>query len=378
MRTTKLPQIEVNGPQGLEVIDSDSVRKMWIGLENENTAAFPADEVASLVRAIIVCLEWPANLVLSGDSFILHNSKTERGHVVQLETSGTTGKPKVVKHDLRRLFERTRKQRPSNWGIGYDPLKFAGLSVLLQALRAGGRVTIPGQRFSASEKVEFLARHDSQFLASTPSFMNIVASTTFAGFSGLARVVMGGEIVSQKTINSLEKRFPGIHISHIYATSELGSIFSVSDHKEGFPAKRLGPGGNRPELCISDIGTLKVRLKDHFVDTGDLVSVVGDRVLFRGRVDRVITIGGLNLSLDEVEQFVLRNPKVRDCRARSLPSRTLGNLFELTIACDMADEGQKLGDEVSQNLQHSFGRHARPVKVLFNRSFSLNSNGKKV
>ena len=123
-----------------------------------------------------------------------------------LATSGTTGKPKLIEHtfaSLTRTLKRDlRRGSEYHWGLLYDPNRFAGLQVVLQALLAGSCLTLPeGQTFQ--EQVETLLCHPVNALSATPSlWRKLLMDGRIAGLS-LRQITLGGEIADQKTIDVL-------------------------------------------------------------------------------------------------------------------------------------------------------------------------------
>ena len=55
----------------------------------------------------------------------------------------------------------------------------------------------------------------------------------------LKQITMGGEAVTQDLLDNLKQTFPTTRIVHIYASTELGRILSVTDGRAGFPAHYL-------------------------------------------------------------------------------------------------------------------------------------------
>src|SRR4030095_2056205 len=95
-----------------------------------------------------------------------------------IPTSGTTGEPKLVSHTLASLC-RTVKSRSDAaesliWGLLYEPTRFAGLQVLLQALGGRGSVIVPA-RTQLADDVELLARLGCTALSATPRFWRKLA-----------------------------------------------------------------------------------------------------------------------------------------------------------------------------------------------------------
>jgi hypothetical protein len=75
----------------------------------------------------------------------------------------------------------------------------------------------------------------------------------------LIQVTLGGEVVDQQILDSLRRTFPHARIVHIYATTELGRCFSVTDGRAGFPARYLTePTADGVVLGVED-GELVVR-----------------------------------------------------------------------------------------------------------------------
>ena len=135
----------------------------------------------------------------------------------------------------------------------------------------------------------------------------------------LRQITLGGEIVNQAVLNALAARFPGVRITHIYASTEVGVGFSVRDGREGYPASLIKrpPKGIalmvkddrlwlRPEDPVArDIGEQRLlRDAEGFVDTGDRVAKRGERYVFLGRDTGVINIGGEKVYPEQVEQVI--------------------------------------------------------------------------
>ena len=200
---------------------------------------------------------------------------------IGLQTSGTTGKPKWAVTTRDRLMDGIKPgDEPARWLLTFNPGSFAGVNVILSAL-AGGHVLIaPSYGASVADMAELALNEGATHISGTPTFWRAFLMALGDRPLTLKSVTLGGEAADQAILDALRVRFPGAALRHIYATTELGRIFSVGDGRAGFPAAWLGK-----RLGISERGTLQVA----GADTGDVVEVAGDRVLFKGRVDAIET-----------------------------------------------------------------------------------------
>ena len=115
----------------------------------------------------------------------------------------------------------------------------------------------------------------------------------------------------------------------MYATTELGEVFRVTDGLPGFPANWLGrslAGGAR--LGMRRDGELLVQLSRDSAEvaTGDLVEKRGDRYEFTGRRSDVIVVGGAKVFPRRVEELLRGVPGIADARVYGMPSAITGEL----------------------------------------------------
>ena len=250
-----------------------------------------------------------------------------------ITTSGTTGEPKLVSHTLMSLT-RTTKTDPVRgvnvrWGMLYDYTRFAGLQVLLQSIISGSNLIDPPFEDTIDKKIKNFIDHDCTHLSATPTLWRKIVMNPRVSQINLLQATLGGEIADDRIISTIAKLFPKARIVHIFASTEAGVGFSVSDKRAGFPLSYL----QKPPLGV-DIKVTNDKLylrnkrvygkyfgsdisfasKDGWVDTGDSVEIKKDRVLFRGREDGVINVGGDKVYPEEVESVLLKHPLVAAAR----------------------------------------------------------------
>jgi acyl-CoA synthetase (AMP-forming)/AMP-acid ligase II len=313
-----------------------------------------------------------------------------------IPTSGTTGEPKLVSHTLASLC-RTVKSRSNAaesliWGLLYEPTRFAGLQVLLQALGGTGSVIVP-RNMDPVPAVELLAGLGCTALSATPSFWRKLAFAGLLEHLSLRSVTLGGEAADQLILDLLASRFPQAGIRHIYASTEVGVGFSVSDRMAGFPATFLDrpPAGVELRVRQRD-GMLLLkpaRVEQEFVgraedlvgtdgwmESGDLVEQRGDRFHFLGRANGCINVGGQKVHPLSVEEVILAVPGVQAARVFGRRNPILGALVAAEVVVERGRDTSTLQQEILRACKASLARFQVPAVVSFVEEFQLSPAGK--
>lgn len=317
---------------------------------------------------------------------------------IYLFTSGTTGNPKIVEHALGALLGRIggrslKKNQGARWLLTYEPHSFAGLQVVLSAALSEG-LLISSARRDPATAVKTATLYGATHISATPTFWR---AFLMAGGNGrslpLQQITLGGEAVDQATLDRLAEAFPTARIVHIFASSEAGALFSVRDGRAGFPAEWLqGPLDDGIHLRLRN-GVLEVlspnrmrryashqptpSAEDGWLITGDLAEVRGERVLFRGRADRTVNVGGLKVSPEEIEDFLLSHPAVREARAFAVASPLVGQLLAAEIVLDPARDPDAALTELRRFCSSSLPPHKVPRRIEPVSQIRMAESGKK-
>ncbi len=308
-----------------------------------------------------------------------------------LTTSGTTGTPKMVRHRLDALARTVRPPAPGPrpaWGLLYEPTRFAGLQVVLQALLGGGRLI--AARGTVAERLAFAARAGATHISATPTLWRRVLMSR----EGLAptHITLGGEIADDAVLAALAERFPAARLRHIYASTELGVGFSVRDGRAGFPAAWLGQMVEGVGLRLAD-GLLWLRPPgpppaylahtaltpdaDGYLPTGDRIAIEGDRARFLGRESSAVSIGGAKIQPEEVERVLLDHPAIAAATVSSRPSGLTGALLMLTVVPRDADaEPATLRRTIAAFCRERLPREAMPARITVAPEIAMTSAGK--
>lgn len=308
----------------------------------------------------------------------------EAGFAIELETSGTTGAPKRARHAFARLRGRLRGLeggRDARWLLTYHPCSFAGLQVLLTAAAAGATLIAPKLGADVVELSAAAAAYGATHVSGTPSFWRGFLMSCPHPPPPLAVVTLGGEAADQSLLDHLRAAFPDACLRHIYASTEAGALFAVADGREGFPAEWLAAGRDGVGLEVRDgelwVNSPRAMLSgDGWRATGDLVALRGDRVVFVGRKDGRVNVGGVKVSPEEAEARILAVEGVADALVTAVVNPITGNLLTATIVPRPNADVESLR-RAARAATADLPPAARPRIVVFADALPLSPSGKK-
>ena len=343
-------------------------------------------------ESLVHSLDWESfesRETATGIPLLLRTHGLERGSTSDparwvVYTSGTTGKPKAVAHRLASLSRTVRSStRDLVWGLLYDPNRMAGLQVLIQAIATDQSLVAAGTGV-LRERIQFLRANEVTALSATPTMWRQVLQSRLHASWPLEQITLGGEIADQSVLDGLGRAFPNARITHVFASTETGSAFSVSDGRAGFPATFLENSPGQIRLRVLD-SVLQVHNPlssladgDGFVSTGDVVEIGTERVTFRGRSTGVVNIGGVNVWPEQVEALLRNHPEVEDALVSSVSSRMTGNLLVAQIVPTAGADGDALRRSIRGGVRVRAPNTFVPAKVDVVSELGLNSTGKAV
>lgn len=321
---------------------------------------------------------WPL-AAIAGEPTVEEAPDAAAGGRIVILTTGTTGRPKPVLYTWDRLAAQIRLMPggdDTRWLLAYPLNHFAGVQMLLHVLLNKAILVVPPTR-RMEDVVGAAARYGVDSISATPTFWRFFTGLLMGNEAlavPLKRITLGGEASTPEVLERLRRLFPEASISQVYATTELGSCFSVRDGLPGFPREYLGRPVGNVELRVVD-GELHVKSPyrmvgylsreqasppGDWVATGDLVEVVGDRVLFRGRKSETINVGGIKVYPLKVEAAILRAEGVRAVRAYGRPNAIAGQIVAADVeVAEGADAGAVLA-RVREICRADLSRYEQP------------------
>lgn len=329
----------------------------------------------------------------------LNSSKVSLNNNVQtqwvLATSGTTATPKLVVHTLASLAHQVKRPKGDLqhvWGLLYGLHRFAGLQVFLQTVMAGNTLVLMEKGQALSDVLLLFADNAVSCLSATPTLWRKILMLPHCDSLDLKAITLGGEIADKQILSGLAAQYPMSKIRHIYASTEAGVGFSVSDGLAGFPSYYIEQGIGQVYLKISQESTLLIKspacaqrylnqydltLVDGYVDTGDVIRFSQGRWYFEGRANGTINVGGNKVQPETVEQVLRAYPGVLLAYVFAKKSSVIGQLVQATLVLDDSVTNKK---NHVQALRQYCKLHLKPyqvpalIKVV--DDLPLNENGK--
>jgi acyl-CoA synthetase (AMP-forming)/AMP-acid ligase II len=284
------------------------------------------------------------------------------GRAFPLVTSGATGAPKTLERDLAAALARKAPGKPTEkWLLTYSPKRWAGVSLILHALKVGGTLCVP-RSLAPEDILESARAYGVTHISLTPSMFRSLLITDKAAVLPavpIEQVTFGGEAATQSVLDLARRTWSGARVTHVYASTELGDIWSVSDGLEGVPAHKV------ERFTLTEGGELVV----HGHRTGDIWEKRGARYYFVGRMQELINVGGNKVSPLAVEEFAIRCG-ARFARAFAIPSALLGSVVGLEYVGDVDAAA------LARSFREELPRFMCPAQITRAEEISLSAAGK--
>lgn len=302
-----------------------------------------------------------------------------RSALTQLYTSGTTGRPKGCLIDQSAWLAAISNQimgfgfRDSDVVTIANPLfHVSGVGQALTAFAVGGTVVLPAS--PSAEDIWASCREHGVTVAAFPAGLVTALQHPAAAESGTGlRMVLGGAGMEKvDTLNLLAKKLPSAEFAGIYGSTEAGGYATRSTLEDeiGRPGTIGRPLPLTDAILLDDAGTqvgvgvvgeLALRgastmagywnlpaetaevTRDNWLRTGDLMRFDEDGYLyFVGRSKEMVKPGGENVYTIEVEQALLKHPRVSEVAVIGVPDERWGEAVKAVVVVNGPVEPQEL------------------------------------
>jgi len=350
--------------------DEDQINLRWDTASVEVSCSFRQDEATF---RILNRNANPPDLVREvlegGDSAIV------------LFSSGTTGAPKAMVHNLDTLvgtYQR-KKARKITFLLSLMFDHIGGLNTLFNALSMGATLVIPEDR-DPDNICALIEKYKVNILPTSPTFLNLMLiseSCKRYDLSSLRMITYGTEPMPENLLSRLRGEFPKVRFLQTFGTSETGIVTTLSRSSESLYFKIDDPNVNwkivNGELWLRSRSRILGYLnhdspfaEDGWFPTGDLVEVTEDGYIkVIGRTKEVINVGGEKALPQEIENVVLELPEIIDVVVYGEPNPITGQIVVARVVPEDMESvnGKALALKVRKHCKDKLQSYKIPVKV---------------
>jgi long-chain acyl-CoA synthetase len=295
------------------------------------------------------------DLVIEGNSIKRLGNNTKHNLIDQLRdenhaglvlfSTGTTGRPKAIIHDLTVFLQRFSTPRPTLRTINF--LLFdhiGGLNTLLHTLFNKGTVIAPSSR-KVEDILATCADYDVEVLPTTPTFLRMMLMSGLIPDQvpdTLRIITYGTERMDQPTLDSLCELLPNVDFRQTFGMSELGIVRVKSQARDSLFMKVGGEGVET--RVVNDVLEIRSATRmlgylnatnpfdnEGWYNTKDLVEERDGNYKITGRISDVINVGGLKFMPSEVELVALQFDGVELAKAEGKVNPITGQHVELSV-----------------------------------------------
>ncbi len=291
-------------------------------------------------------------------------------------TSGSSGKPKAILHDVQRVASKFVTPR-RGWRMVLFLLidHFGGFNTLLACLAYGGTGVCVGSR-TPMDVCAAIERARADLLPATPTFLSVlIASGAWRNhnLSSITLVTYGAEPMPEVTLRRLPDLFPTADFKQTYGLSELGVLRSASPKNDSL---WLRVGGQDFETRVI-AGILHIKSKssmlgylnapstidsEGWMNTGDMVEEDGDLIKVIGRQSDVINVGGQKVFPLEVEAVLLANPEVVEATVFAIPHPVLGQVVGARLSLQAEVDERAVLEKIKVHCKAQLQKYKIPMR----------------
>lgn len=307
------------------------------------------------------------------------------GERIILYTSATTGKPKGVNYTgekLAAMAERLPLPRENVWLTALPLFHIFGLTVaFLGPVLIGGTMVLM-ERFRAPEAFELLNRHQVTFFPLVPTMLGyLLAEPNPPRVPSLQLLIAGGAALPEYMVIKWYEKFngpldpvllQGYGLTEGPPVATLNTLTFLKPGSVGQPLTgvelqvvdeqgRPLPSGKVGQLVIRDRSVStgymnqeeanRATFRNGWCQTGDCGYIDDDGFIYIvGRDKDMIIKGGYNIYPAEIEDVLLKHPKIKDAAVVGVPDPVKGELVQAFLVLKQEVSEEELIAYCRENL----------------------------
>lgn len=297
---------------------------------------------------------------LENENLVITNIKSEASHKIinDLQTSkcaglilfssGSTGAPKAMIHNLDTLVDsyRDKKQKQINMLVFLMFDHIGGINTMLNILSMNATMIIPQNR-NADDICKLIEEYKIAVLPSSPTFLNLILinrSYEKYDLSSLRMITYGTETMPEGLLGRLKAVFSKVKFLQTFGTSETG-IAATSSKSSSSTFMKIDDENLEYKIVDNELwlrsktqilGYLNRSMEsftnDGWFKTGDLVELDNEGFIkIIGRNKEIINVGGQKVLPSEVESVLLGMDEIEDCLVYGEQNAITGQ----SVSCDV-------------------------------------------
>jgi O-succinylbenzoic acid--CoA ligase len=282
---------------------------------------------------------------------------------IELNTSGTTGNPKIIKIDKQAMLNSALATgdffdlRPGDKALHCLPTKYI----------AGKMMLVRG--FILGLDMDFVAPSSNPLLHNETkydfvSMVPLQAQNSLTELKNVEKMIVGGAKMSK----TLEKSLSKLSTKGYETYGMTETITHIAAKKIGEKAFTILPN---IKIYQDDRNCLVInapKISEEIIVTNDLVELINENeFVFLGRIDNVINSGGIKLIPEQIEEKLSNKIQSRFFVA-GIQDATLGEKLALII------EGEK--QPLDETIFDGLDKYEKPKEVFYVSKFIETQNGK--
>jgi len=294
---------------------------------------------------------------------------------IYLYSTGSTGKPKRVSRTHLNLVALADNHTETVGWTEEDKILFTipishtyGFGNFISSIKVGASIVVLGD-FNRNKILKLLEEESITVFPAVPIMLDVLAKTFLPepkNLSSLKLVISAGAPLPEKIFRSFYDKY-GIYPRQLYGSSETGVISinlgddientfnSVGQHVKNVEVHIIDEDGK--EAGVNEVGEITVKspsmtrgyfglpeetnkvFRGGYYFTGDLGRIDGDGFIYIvGRKKFFINISGNKVDPSEVENFLLKHPKVKEAVVLGINDSDGGERVKAVLIVDKGIE----------------------------------------